>query len=82
MIYKTKNLFNLSDIQKLLKFITQNKSKQKFFYLITIFKKFVFINCRFVQMGCYGLGVSRIVAALTEVHSDPYGIRWPLSIAP
>lgn len=33
-------------------------------------------------MGCYGVGVSRSVAAIVEQHSDTYGISWPLSVAP
>ncbi|MEN6343846.1 MAG: proline--tRNA ligase [Armatimonadia bacterium] len=33
-------------------------------------------------MGCYGMGVSRAVAALVEVHHDDNGIIWPLSVAP
>ncbi len=33
-------------------------------------------------MGCYGIGVSRIVAAAIEQNNDEFGIRWPLPIAP
>lgn len=33
-------------------------------------------------MGCYGLGISRIVAATIEQHHDDSGILWPESIAP
>ncbi len=33
-------------------------------------------------MGCYGIGVSRLVASAVEQHSDADGIRWPLAIAP
>lgn len=33
-------------------------------------------------MGCYGLGVSRTVAAIIEQHNDKDGIVWPLSVAP
>ncbi|MGO9710509.1 MAG: proline--tRNA ligase [Polyangiaceae bacterium] len=33
-------------------------------------------------MGCYGIGVSRLVATAIEQHHDDNGIRWPLSIAP
>jgi prolyl-tRNA synthetase len=33
-------------------------------------------------MGCYGIGVSRIVAAAIEQNHDEYGIIWPDSIAP
>ncbi|HEX3598452.1 MAG TPA: proline--tRNA ligase [Polyangiaceae bacterium] len=33
-------------------------------------------------MGCYGIGVSRLVAAAVEQHNDENGIVWPASIAP
>ncbi len=33
-------------------------------------------------MGCYGVGVSRTVAAIVEQHSDDAGIAWPMSVAP
>ncbi|MBO8162494.1 MAG: proline--tRNA ligase [Brevibacillus sp.] len=33
-------------------------------------------------MGCYGIGISRIVAAVIEQHHDENGIIWPVSIAP
>ena len=33
-------------------------------------------------MGCYGVGVSRSVAAVVEQHSDDNGMFWPLSVAP
>ena len=33
-------------------------------------------------MGCYGIGVDRIVAAAVESNHDDSGIRWPASIAP
>jgi prolyl-tRNA synthetase len=35
-----------------------------------------------VIMGCYGLGVSRIVAAVVEQNHDENGIIWPATIAP
>ncbi len=33
-------------------------------------------------MGCYGIGVSRVVAAAIEQHHDERGICWPAPIAP
>ena len=33
-------------------------------------------------MGCYGIGVSRLVAAAIEQNHDEKGIIWPHSIAP
>ncbi|MCC5452945.1 proline--tRNA ligase [Rheinheimera sp. UJ51] len=35
-----------------------------------------------MTMGCYGVGVSRIVAAAIEQNHDEYGIIWPDAIAP
>jgi len=33
-------------------------------------------------MGCYGIGINRIVASLAETSYDENGLIWPLSIAP
>jgi prolyl-tRNA synthetase len=35
-----------------------------------------------IQMGCYGIGVTRIVAAAIEQNHDKDGIVWPLPLAP
>jgi prolyl-tRNA synthetase len=35
-----------------------------------------------MTMGCYGIGVSRVVAAAIEQHHDERGICWPTAIAP
>jgi prolyl-tRNA synthetase len=35
-----------------------------------------------LMMGCYGIGVSRVVAAAIEQHHDERGILWPPAIAP
>ncbi len=49
------------------------------------------LNARFLDaderlkpiiMGCYGIGVNRIVAGLVETSNDKDGIIWPMSIAP
>lgn len=37
---------------------------------------------RTVTMGCYGIGVSRVVAAAVEQHFDDRGILWPGALAP
>ncbi len=34
------------------------------------------------MMGCYGIGVSRVVAAVIEQSHDHKGIKWPFSLAP
>jgi prolyl-tRNA synthetase len=33
-------------------------------------------------MGCYGIGVTRLAAALAETSHDENGLIWPLSVAP
>lgn len=33
-------------------------------------------------MGCYGLGVSRLISAIAEIHHDEDGLCWPVSVAP
>ena len=33
-------------------------------------------------MGCYGLGISRVVSAVVEEHHDEQGIAWPAALAP
>ncbi|MCI6122829.1 MAG: proline--tRNA ligase [Christensenellaceae bacterium] len=33
-------------------------------------------------MGCYGIGVGRLMASVCEEHHDQYGPVWPISIAP
>jgi prolyl-tRNA synthetase len=37
---------------------------------------------KIMTMGCYGIGVSRVVAATIEQNYDDQGIIWPLSLAP
>ncbi len=39
-------------------------------------------QARTMEMGCYGIGVSRIVAAAVEQHHDDKGIIWPATMAP
>ena len=33
-------------------------------------------------MGCYGIGVNRIIAGLAETQHDANGLIWPLAVAP
>ena len=35
-----------------------------------------------IVMGCYGIGVTRTMAAVIEQHHDENGIIWPMSVAP
>jgi prolyl-tRNA synthetase len=37
---------------------------------------------RHFVMGCYGIGVSRIISAVVEQHHDEAGISWPKAVAP
>ncbi len=37
---------------------------------------------RTLVMGCYGIGVSRLVATTIEQHHDENGMKWPMSVAP
>ncbi len=39
-------------------------------------------KARIMSMGCYGIGVSRIVAAAIEQNNDEAGILWPEAMAP
>ena len=35
-----------------------------------------------IEMGCYGIGITRTVAAAIEQHHDDAGIIWPVPLAP
>ena len=35
-----------------------------------------------MQMGCYGIGISRVLAAVVEQYHDDAGLAWPRSVAP
>ncbi|WP_135553578.1 proline--tRNA ligase [Paenibacillus cymbidii] len=37
---------------------------------------------RTVIMGCYGIGISRLLAAIAEQHHDEAGLKWPAAVAP
>lgn len=37
---------------------------------------------KFIPMGCYGLGLGRLMATLVEVYHDQNGILWPASVSP
>lgn len=36
----------------------------------------------FFQMGCYGIGVSRLLGSIAEVCADAKGLVWPVAVAP
>lgn len=35
-----------------------------------------------MQMGCYGIGITRVLSAAIEQHHDDRGIIWPMALAP
>jgi prolyl-tRNA synthetase len=35
-----------------------------------------------MQMGCYGIGISRVLAAIVEQYNDERGLAWPAAVAP
>jgi prolyl-tRNA synthetase len=35
-----------------------------------------------IIMGCYGIGIARLIAGSIETNHDPHGIVWPVSLAP
>ncbi len=35
-----------------------------------------------VVMGCYGIGLSRLMGAIVEVYADKDGLMWPMEVAP
>lgn len=37
---------------------------------------------RNLKMGCYGIGLSRVIAAIGEMGKDEKGFRWPAAISP
>lgn len=37
---------------------------------------------QFPIMGCYGIGINRVMGTIVEVHNDDKGIVWPESVAP
>lgn len=37
---------------------------------------------KFVIMGCYGIGLGRLMGAIAEIHHDEKGLIWPESVAP
>lgn len=75
---KSKNL----DVQKAIEVGNIFKLKDKFSKLFNL----TFIDRdgerRPVLMGCYGIGLGRLMGAIVEVHHDEKGIIWPETVAP
>ena len=59
------------------------------FYLSHLYSKMMDLSFldkqgkkQFVEMGCYGLGVTRTLQAILEQNHDDQGVMWPLCVAP
>lgn len=39
-------------------------------------------EAKYVVMGCYGIGLGRIMAAIAEQYHDDKGLMWPINVAP
>ena len=39
-------------------------------------------KAKYPVMGCYGIGVGRLLACIAEAHHDEHGPIWPYSVAP
>ena len=37
---------------------------------------------KYPVMGCYGIGLGRILASIAEQNNDDYGLIWPINVAP
>lgn len=49
------------------------------------------MNCNYVDasgknipmvMGCYGIGITRVLQSIVEQYHDDFGIKWPVNVAP
>ncbi len=49
------------------------------------------MNCNYVDsdgknkpmvMGCYGIGITRVMQSIVEQYHDEFGIKWPVNVAP
>jgi prolyl-tRNA synthetase len=64
------------EVGQVFKLGTKYSSSMKAFY------KDENMNEQVIEMGCYGIGVTRTMAAVVEQHHDKDGIIWPVSVAP
>jgi prolyl-tRNA synthetase len=88
----------IADIRNAVEGDTHNGKKLLFKHGIEVGQVFklgtkysVKLGCKFLDetgkeqpclMGCYGIGINRIVASAIELGNDDNGIIWPVSIAP
>lgn len=56
--------------------------KDKFSKLLNLTFKDKAGHDQYVEMGCYGIGISRLMGTIVEVHNDEKGIIWPASVSP
>lgn len=35
-----------------------------------------------IQMGCYGIGIGRVLSTIAEIYRDEHGLCWPISVSP
>lgn len=64
------------EVAHLFKLETEYSSKMKAYFVDKDGKK------RPIWMGCYGIGLERVMASVVETYHDKNGIIWPKSIAP
>jgi len=64
------------EVGHIFKLGTKYSQAQEAFFLDEFGKRLPFI------MGCYGIGVSRVLSALAEVNSDEKGLVWPKGVSP
>ncbi len=73
---KKLNEEKMIEIGHVFKLGTKYSQAQEAFFLDENGKRLPFV------MGCYGIGVSRILAAIAEVNSDEKGLIWPRGVSP
>ncbi|WP_343190451.1 aminoacyl--tRNA ligase-related protein [Buchnera aphidicola (Mollitrichosiphum nigrofasciatum)] len=54
----------------------------KYSKIMNIYTKDNNKNKKYIYMGCYGIGITRLIAAIIEQNNDHKGIIWPNAIAP
>ena len=73
---KKLNEEKMIEVGHVFKLGTKYSQAQEALFLDEKGKRFPFV------MGCYGIGVSRILAAIAEVNSDEKGLIWPRGVSP
>ncbi|XRX42431.1 MAG: proline--tRNA ligase [Buchnera aphidicola (Eriosoma harunire)] len=76
------NLIDTSKIKKTIEIGHIFQLEQKYSMLINAKIQHQNGNRNFLYMGCYGIGITRLIAAIIEQNYDNKGIIWPNIIAP